>query len=204
VEAVDTKGHWAAVYLPRAGIPLARGWFRQNDFPQNRVLYSPLGPRAYRAWLRRLGVRYVVLTDAPRDYSARSEAQLLLTGRSGLRIVFWDAHVTVYEVPRPRPLLVGRGGAQVLALTQTRILVRVSEPGTYRLAVRYSPYWQLSQGCIERSRDGMILLTSLWPSAVELRFHVNARRAFAAFAGRRPSVCARESAAGLRPGPAPN
>ena len=35
VEAVDTAGHWAALYLPRAGIPLARGWFRQDDFPQN-------------------------------------------------------------------------------------------------------------------------------------------------------------------------
>src|SRR5438093_1549196 len=35
VEAVDTAGHWPAVYLARAGIPIARGWFRQDDFPQN-------------------------------------------------------------------------------------------------------------------------------------------------------------------------
>ena len=27
VEAVDTSGHWPAVYLAGAGIPLARGWF---------------------------------------------------------------------------------------------------------------------------------------------------------------------------------
>src|SRR5207302_1300451 len=31
VEAVDTTGHWPAVYLPQAGVPVARGWFRQAD-----------------------------------------------------------------------------------------------------------------------------------------------------------------------------
>ena len=71
VEAVDTTGHWPALYLARAGLPLARGWFRQDDFPINAVLYGKLGPQAYLDWLHRLGVRYVVLTDAPPDYSAR-------------------------------------------------------------------------------------------------------------------------------------
>src|SRR5262249_35275310 len=33
VEAVDTAGHWEAVYLARAGVPIVRGWFRQDDFP---------------------------------------------------------------------------------------------------------------------------------------------------------------------------
>ena len=33
VESVDTTGHWGAVYLADANIPLARGWFRQDDFP---------------------------------------------------------------------------------------------------------------------------------------------------------------------------
>ena len=35
VEVVASWGHWEADYLPRAGIPIARGWFRQDDFPQN-------------------------------------------------------------------------------------------------------------------------------------------------------------------------
>jgi hypothetical protein len=30
VEAVDTVGHREAVYLPEAGIPFVRGWFRQD------------------------------------------------------------------------------------------------------------------------------------------------------------------------------
>ena len=36
VEAVDTVGHWPAFYLAKANIPLARGWFRQDDFPRTR------------------------------------------------------------------------------------------------------------------------------------------------------------------------
>jgi hypothetical protein len=47
VEAVDTSGHWPAYYLPRAGIPLARGWYRQDDFQQNSILYGHFGPKAY-------------------------------------------------------------------------------------------------------------------------------------------------------------
>ena len=71
VEAVDTAEHWAAAYLPDAGIPIVRGWYRQSDFPQNELLYDrSLAAAPYEAWLRRLGVRYVVLTDAPVDYSA--------------------------------------------------------------------------------------------------------------------------------------
>src|SRR4051794_19548673 len=40
VEAVDTAEHWAAAYLPDAGIPIVRGWYRQSDFPQNELLYD--------------------------------------------------------------------------------------------------------------------------------------------------------------------
>ena len=202
VEAVDTTGHWPAVYLPRADIPLARGWFRQNDFSQNSVLYHDFGVRAYLEWLRRLGVRYVVLTDAPADYSSQDEKALLLSGRSGLRIAYWDDHVTVYAVPRPRPLLTGSGRGEVVALTQTRVGLRFSRPGVYRLAVRYSPYWSISAGCLDRSPDGMVRLTVLWPGTVELRFHVSAGRAFSALAGRKPSACAAGSTGNWRPGPA--
>ena len=102
VEAVDTAGHWAAVYLPRAGIPLTRGWFRQDDFPQNEVLYDNLTGTTYRAWLRSLGVRYVVLTDAPTDYSSKQEALLIHNGRSGLIPVHNTRHMTIFEVPERR------------------------------------------------------------------------------------------------------
>ena len=191
VEAVDTAGHWDAVYLPRAGIPLARGWFRQNDFPQNRLLYDDDGlyRNAYLAWLHSLGVRYVVLPDAKLDYSARAEAKLLRSGRSRLMTVLRTPHLTVFEVPSPRPIVTGPAPARVVALAQSRLTLRVGARGTYRLAIRYSPYWSASSGCLDPGRDSMIRLRAPAAGTVQLRFHVNARRAIAAFAGRHPQTC---------------
>ena len=87
VEAVDTTGHWPAVYLAEAEIPLARGGSGRTTSRRTRCSTTSSAPPAYLAWLRGLGVRYVVLTNAPPDYSARDEAALLRSGRSGLRPV---------------------------------------------------------------------------------------------------------------------
>ena len=188
VEAVDTAGHWAAVYLPRAGIPLARGWFRQDDFPQNQVLYRPqLGARSYLGWLRGLGIRYVVLTEAPHDYSARAEAELLRSGQAGLKRVLRTPQLTIFEVPAPRPIVTGPGPALVRELTRSRLVVRLGRRGTYRVAVRHSPYWRTSRGCLSRGTDGMLRVTVLRPGTVRLRFDVDAGRALAALAGRTPN-----------------
>lgn len=188
VEAVDTAGHWAAVYLPRAGIPLARGWYRQDDFPQNQVLYKPeLGARSYLGWLRRLGIRYVVLTEAPLDYSARAEAELVRSGHAGLKRVLRTPQLSIFEVPSPRPIVTGPGPAHVRALTRSRLVVRLGRRGTYRVALRHSPYWRSSRGCLSRGVDGMLRLTVMRPGPVQLRFDVDAGRALAALAGRVPS-----------------
>jgi hypothetical protein len=188
VEAVDTAGHWAAVYLPRAGIPLARGWFRQDDFPQNQVLYRrPLDARNYLTWLRSMGIRYVVLPEAPHDYSARAEAELLRSGAAGLKWVLRSPQLTIFEVPSPRPIVTGPGPAIVRSLTRSRLVVRLTEPGTYRVALRHSPYWQASSGCLSRGVDGMLRLTVTRPATVQLGFDVDAGRALAALAGRMPS-----------------
>ena len=190
VEAVDTEGHWAAVYLPRAGIPLARGWFRQDDFPQNKLLYSRLGPDAYLAWLRGLGVRYVVLTSAPVDYSARGEARLLTSGHSRLLPVFWSPRIRIFEVPDARRIVTGPGPAGVLELTETRIGLQFAHPGRYRLAVRFSPYWQPSAGCVLRRPDGMVELAVPRGGRLLLRFDVNPGRALREVTSRRSFSCA--------------
>jgi hypothetical protein len=190
VEAVDTAGHWPALYLARADIPLARGWFRQDDFPQNEVLYDDLGPRKYLHWLRTLGVRYVVLTDAPVDYSARGEATLLRSARNPLRVVFIARHLTVYEVPSPTPILTGPHGARVEAMTESKIVVAVRQAGRYHLAVRFSRYWHPSVGCASRTEDGMIRLSVPRPGRVSLKFAPNAKSALAALAGRSSRACA--------------
>ncbi len=190
VEAVDTAGHWAAVYLPRAGIPLARGWFRQNDFPQNKMLYDRFGSRAYLGWLRGLGVRYVVLTNAAPDYSARSEADLLRTGHSGLQVVFRARHETIFSVPSPRPMVTGPAPARIVALTQARVVVHVDGGGVYRLAIRYSPYWHPSAGCLEEGKDSMIRLSMRNAGTTALSFDVDAGQALSTLAGTKTRTCA--------------
>ena len=183
VEVVDTAGHWPAVYLPRAGIPLVRGWFRQDDYPANKVLYSRLGPRRYRGWLRRLGVRYVVLARAPTDYSARAEAKLLRTRRAGLVRVLHTRHLAVYELPSPTPIITGPGSHQVLAFHRQSVTVRVGTPGRYRLAVRYSPYLQAKGACVEPGKDAMVRLTAKRAGRIRLNFGISGKRALAALAG---------------------
>ena len=190
VEAVDTVGHWPAEYLPSAGIPIVRGWFRQDDFPQNGLLYEKPGGSAYVSWLRSLGVRYVVLPDAALDYSAKHEAALLSSGRSGLRIVYRSANTTVFGVPSPTPLVTGPGRATVVALGHARIAIDVPTRGRYRVAASWSPYWKTSRGCLQRAGDGMIWLTVERPARVTLTVDVSARAALATLEGKQPRRCA--------------
>ena len=187
VEAVDTANHWPADFLARARIPLARGWFRQEDFPQNRLLYGPLGAAAYLHWLHTLSVRYVVLTSRPPDYSSRGEADLLESGRSGLKIVYATSDLWIYAVPSPRPLVTPP--ARVHSLGYSTIGLDVPHSGTYDLAVTYTPYWQSQTACLERTPDGMTRLVVHKPGRVLLRFVVTPGRALAAIAGDSSDTC---------------
>jgi hypothetical protein len=187
VEVVDTAEHWPAAYLPDAGIPIVRGWYRQSDFPQNELLYdSKLGGSAYRAWLRTMAVRYVLLTDAPADYSSRREAQLIRSGRSGLVPVRVLPHMTVYELRDATPLITGPSSATVLWLWPQRLVASVHAPGTYRVRIRWSPYWHSSSGCVERTRDGLTKITTHEAGLLELRFGVSVKRGLQTLAGTIP------------------
>jgi hypothetical protein len=199
VEAVDTVGHWPALHLARAGIPLARGWFRQDDFPQNAVLYRRLSPASYVTWLHLMAVRYVVLPDASLDYTARGEAALLRGGRAGLRVVLRSRHLTIFEVPHPRPMVTGPAPARVLSLTQSGVLLDVRRAGTYSVAVRYTPYWAASAGCVRAARDHMTRLTVLRAGRVALAFDWSPERALDVIAGSPASECLRDASATARP-----
>jgi hypothetical protein len=182
VEAVDSAGHWDAYYLPAAGIPIVRGWFRQDDFPDNALLYRPaFSASSYAAWLRRSGVRYVVLPRGELDYSGVAEAHLLASGRSGLTRVYRDRFVTIFELPRALPLLVGTAGesAAVLELGHASLALRVDAAGSYRLAINYTPYWRVSpQGsaCISRAPDGFSELVAARRGEIHLRFDPSLRQ----------------------------
>ena len=191
VEAVDTRHHWAAVYLPVASIPLVRGWFRQDDFPQDRPLYEPLTAAGYVAWLRSLGARYVVLTDVTADYSAAGEVALLRSGRSGLRPVFHSRGLKILRVPSPRPIVTGAAGARILAFGRDRIVLHLSRPGRYRIAVHSSPYWNASSGCLSRAPDGMLQLSLRRAGTVRLSFALTFSRVLDVATGDERAACPR-------------
>jgi hypothetical protein len=162
VEVVPTFGHWEAYWVPRAGAALARGWYRQIDLVANPELYREhLTPGTYRAWLRRLGVRFVLLPTARLGpLGATREADLLRSGRSGLRPVLRTRSWAIFELPDAVPILTGGSPAGLDRLDHERISGWVARPGVFRLRVRYTPYWEVAGGdvCLARATDGMTTL----------------------------------------------
>ena len=167
VEVVSSWGHWEAYYLPQAGYPIARGWFRQDDFPQNAVLYqSTLTPAEYARWLREVGVRYVILPDGPLDYSAGAEARLLRSGRSGLVDLGRSGRLRFFELPRATPIVTGPGSPRLDSLAVGRVVFTATRPGRYLVRVRYTRYWRGAP--VSPGADGMTVVDVHAPGAVQL------------------------------------
>lgn len=194
VEVVATADNWEAWYLSRAGVPLARGWFRQDDFPVNDILYEdPLTPAAYRRWMDAMAVRYVFLSGDPLDYTARREADLLRSGRSGLRVAGRSGDWTVYERPGAAPFITP-DGARVTRLDSGGIMLRVDRPGVYRVSLRYTPYMDVRGGatgtCLAPDRPWGTRLRATAAGELELRFRVTVGRALRRLAGDGGAPCA--------------
>jgi hypothetical protein len=179
VEVVPTGDHWDAYWIPHAGFPIARGWYRQLDYAENRLFYEgELRPAEYRAWLRRLAVRYVLLPDTQLGRSGEEiEAALLRSGASGLHIVLKTADWTIYEVPDPQPLLVGPGDAVITTWGHDAVAGSVTAPGIYRLAIRFTGYWRVARGalCAARAQDGLTELRFVRAGTFRLEIAFTAR-----------------------------
>ncbi|HZD87396.1 MAG TPA: hypothetical protein VE088_05270 [Gaiellaceae bacterium] len=162
VEVVPTAEHWEADWIPRAGFPLARGWYRQLDMVDNPILYSKhLDASTYRRWLRARAVRYVLLSPtAPLDWDGGPrEAHIVRSPRSGLKLVFQSKNWTIYELPHATPLLTGRGHPVVTWFGHTTIKAHVDAAGIYLLRTHYSPYWHLKgAGCVAPGPGKMTFL----------------------------------------------
>jgi hypothetical protein len=193
VEVVPTFDHWEAYWLPSAGVPLARGWYRQIDIARNELFYDrPLSPTSYRDWLRRMGVRYVLLPRTRLGQKGEEEeAALLRSGGSGLSVVFSDRDATIYELPRPDPILTGPGKPQVTHLDHSRIEGRVTKPGMYRLKIHYTRYWRVVAGdvCVERVAGGMTRLTARRPGRFALAVPEEPTSLVRLLVGRPPAGC---------------
>ena len=63
LEIPITHNHWEAAYVAPT-VVIARGWERQLDRQVNGIFYrGRLNATSYRAWLDRLGVRWVAVPD---------------------------------------------------------------------------------------------------------------------------------------------
>ncbi len=143
VEVVPTRSHReAAAIAPH--VPLARGWNRQVDAERNPVFYRDreLTANAYRRWLHRWAVHYVVLpVDAPPDPAAAAEAALVAGGLPYLDRVWYDDQWSLYEVHRATPLV--SPPAQVVAYDPAELTI--TTPRAARIVVRIadSPWLSL-------------------------------------------------------------
>lgn len=144
VEIPFTKLHWEARWVaPHHAI--ARGWERQLDHKVNPLFYEgTLTPARYRAWLLRSGVRWVALPDTRFDYSARAEARLVAAGQPFLREVERTGHWRIFEVVGATGLV--SGPATITRTTADTVSLTVSEPGTVRLRMHWTPYWKVAAG----------------------------------------------------------
>jgi hypothetical protein len=193
VEVVPTFDHWEAYWLPRAGIPLARGWYRQIDIARNELFYErPLTPSAYRAWLREMGVRFVVLPHTRLGQKGEErEARLLRAGRSGLSPAFSDVNVSIYELPSPEPILTGPGSPRITRFDHANVEGTLSRAGAYLLKVRYTRYWRVRTGtvCVERAGGGMTRLRATRPGRFALSVPERPASLVRLLVGRSPARC---------------
>lgn len=164
VEVVHTRNHWDAVHVARHWA-IARGWERQLDLKVNGLFYDdePLTPGRYEAWLRREHIRWVALPDAPLDYSARAEAELVAGVPDFLRPVHVSEHWRVFELrdaPAAAPLT-GDGPDE--------LRLRFDAPGRVVLPRRHTRHWEVAEGRARVSREGdLVAVEALEPGAIRL------------------------------------
>jgi len=173
IHVVAPRRHWEALYFPKAGFPITRGWYRQADAIHNRLFYEGYDSSEYLAWLRRMGVEYVFLPDGPLDSWSRHERGLLLASpilRQVERLEGWR----VYRVPDPQPLLVALDGgvAHVIGMDHRAVRIAVERPGSFLLKVTYTPYWRLDGGSVSKAGDNFTRLDFPTAGEYELRFAV--------------------------------
>ena len=176
VGVVATGAHWEAYHLPRSGIPVVRGWYRQIDMVQNEVLYDDTStPTDYVDWLHDNAVRYLIVPDVRLDPHTGDREERLAQA-ADLDVVVRDDDLTIYEVPDATQLLTGPSPASIVELTHDEVHGTVAAPGTYRLRLRWSPHWVVTSGSValtEHAETGTILLDAADAGAFSLGISVD-------------------------------
>lgn len=175
VEVPLTMNHWEAADLAKV-VPLARGWERQLDAKANPIFYDDevLTPERYHEWLRENGVRFVALANAPLDYSAQEEAELLERDLDFLEPVYTSPRWRIWELRDPVPP--ASNGAKLLAAGPNWFMVDASKPTVVKY--RYTPYWSTTNACVSRAPGGWTRVEPEEPGVliVQARFGIDRSR----------------------------
>jgi hypothetical protein len=152
IEIPFTSFHWEA-YEIATRFSLARGWERQLDIRDNHIFYGGrLTAGTYDRWLHDNAVRFVAISSADPDYSARAEVKLIDSGLPYLHQVFRSHQWRVYEVADATPIV--EAPAVLQRLTAGSLTIRAERAGTFELRMRFTPYWRLSEGAGCVAPDG--------------------------------------------------
>jgi hypothetical protein len=155
LEIPFTRSHWeAAVVAPK--FPLARGWERQLDAGRNPLFYAGiLSDFTYANWLSEHAVQYVALPDVKPDESSFKERGLIEREPPYLKLIKRLPHWRIYAVLLPHPMVIPTPGADIrlIHIDSDELDLVARTAGEALLRVRWSPYWRVSGGCVERAGD---------------------------------------------------
>jgi hypothetical protein len=155
VEIPFTRSHWeAAVVAPH--FPLARGWERQLDAGRNSLFYSGILTNfTYANWLAEHAVAWVALPDVKPDDSSFKERGLIEDDPPYLRLVKRLPHWRIYAVTLPHPMVIPEEGQNIrlTRISSDEVDLDARTAGSALVRVRWSPYWRVHGGCVERAGD---------------------------------------------------
>ncbi|MFY9487646.1 MAG: hypothetical protein WAP35_02975 [Solirubrobacterales bacterium] len=153
VEIVFTRNHFEAAYVANRR-PIARGWERQLDTKYNAIFYEDdLTHNSYAQWLIENNVRWVALSRATPDYSARLEAELIRKGLPYLDLSATLRDWRIYRVTLPR------GGGiepQFGSDPQQGFQIQPERYGASVTRVRWQRFLRPSVGCIRATDEGYL------------------------------------------------
>ncbi|AQS69828.1 hypothetical protein [Streptomyces pactum] len=154
VEVVPARNHREAAALA-PHVNMARGWNRQLDVERARLFYDgTFSAAAYRDWLDRWAVGFVVLPLGKPDGPAEAEAALVRNADlrpEWLEPVWQDEHWRVYRVRDAVPLVSEPG--TVVTSTSADLVLRVDRPGRVTVRVAWSPWLRTDGGCLAREGE---------------------------------------------------
>ena len=203
IEVVPTADHWEARWLA-PHVMIARGWERQLDTLRDGVFYdesNALTAARYRAWLGAQAISYVALPDAPADYSAVKEAQLLgrsdaAHGQAGgggvpyLREIWQSRHWRLFAVLGATPL--AEPPAVLTAVGHDWFTLLAPRAGAFTVRVRFTPYWVPSpagprpgsprpssgHGCVSSAPGGWTLVSVPMAESIHVVIRFSVARIF--------------------------